>query len=117
MSGKKLGRPILRCRLVVWAIPGRCVAEPNDLVHIRFMGGFDLLPPDASRPRAASKSLQSVLEKNPNPTIVTDKVMVRTSAQMSDYLLCAECEARFDRNGERWILPRISHGSSNHNEP
>ena len=38
MSGKKLGRPILRCRLVVWAIPGRCVAEPNDLVHIRFMG-------------------------------------------------------------------------------
>jgi hypothetical protein len=59
-------------------------------------------------PRAAYRSLRGVLVKNPNPIAITDKTMVRTCFQMSDYLLCAPCEARFDRNGERWVMPRIA---------
>jgi hypothetical protein len=59
-------------------------------------------------PSAAYKSLRGVLVKNPNPTAIADRTMVRTSFQMSDYLLCAACEARFNRNGEEWVMRRIA---------
>ncbi len=59
-------------------------------------------------PKAAFRSLRGVLSKNPNPTLVTNNAMVRTSYQMTDYLLCEECEDRFNRLGERWVLPRIA---------
>jgi len=59
-------------------------------------------------PKAAYRSLRSVIMKNANPTMVTKDAMVRTSYQMADYVLCEECEARFDRLGERWVLPRIA---------
>jgi hypothetical protein len=59
-------------------------------------------------PKAAFKSLRSVLTKNPNPTMVTREVIVRTSYQLTDYVLCSECENRFSFHGERWVLPRIA---------
>src|ERR1700688_4620162 len=59
-------------------------------------------------PKAAFKSLRGVLTKNPNPTMVTRNAMVRTSYQLTDYILCSECESRFDYLGERWVLPRIA---------
>jgi len=59
-------------------------------------------------PKAAFRSLRGVLTKNPNPTMVMRDAMVRTSYQLTDRVLCGDCEGRFDRLGERWVLPRTA---------
>src|SRR5678810_1070890 len=40
----------------------------------------------------------------PHPVFVTPDVSVMTSEQTSEKLLCADCEQRFNRGGEDWIL-------------
>jgi hypothetical protein len=35
----------------------------------------------------------------------------RTSKQVKDYLLCAQCEDRFSKNGERWVMTNGYHSS------
>ncbi|HEY3130574.1 MAG TPA: hypothetical protein VGL91_14030 [Acidobacteriota bacterium] len=50
------------------------------------------------------KSMREPADKNPNPITVNPKVALKTSRQVSDYLLCAACEDRFNTGGERWIL-------------
>jgi hypothetical protein len=40
----------------------------------------------------------------PHPVFVTPDVSVMTSEQTSERLLCADCEQRFNRGGEDWIL-------------
>jgi hypothetical protein len=41
-----------------------------------------------------------------NPVVVSKEIAIETSKQASDYLLCAECEDRFNKRGEMWVLPR-----------
>jgi hypothetical protein len=44
--------------------------------------------------------------------VVTRKITMPTDAQMKAYLLCGQCEARFNQNGEnevlRWLAPKSS---------
>ncbi len=42
--------------------------------------------------------------KNPNPFIVKKSSSKQTSAQIQEYLLCAECENLFSKRGETWVL-------------
>lgn len=43
-------------------------------------------------------------EKNPNPWLITPKGAVQTSRQMKARLLCRDCEQRFSKQGENWVL-------------
>ncbi len=40
----------------------------------------------------------------PHPVVISPGASVLSSAQATDYLLCADCEDRFNKNGEGWIL-------------
>jgi len=47
-------------------------------------------------------------ENNKNPIAIADGGAAQTSAQMTEYLLCADCERRLNENGERWIHLNIA---------
>jgi hypothetical protein len=40
--------------------------------------------------------------------IMNRKVSLITSRQIADYVLCADCELRFSKNGETWYLSQVS---------
>lgn len=71
-----------------------------------------------TRPLAVSHAIPKGLyrlcraegEKNPHPIIVTPKFRMRSSNQMQDYFLCDECESRFDRQGEDWVMRHCYRG-------
>jgi hypothetical protein len=48
-------------------------------------------------------------EKNPNPWLLTKKTAVQTSRQMTARLLCRDCEQRFSKFGENWVLAHCLH--------
>jgi hypothetical protein len=39
-----------------------------------------------------------------HPIVVTSKVMMSTSKQVQDYLLCRDCEKRIDQNGKDYVI-------------
>src|SRR5438093_112529 len=41
---------------------------------------------------------------DPNPVIISKRNSFTTSRQVSAYFLCGECEDKFSRNGERYVL-------------
>src|ERR1700731_2856628 len=47
---------------------------------------------------------------HPDPVLLTSKVRRQTSLQATQYLLCAECEKRFDQNGEGWVMRHCYRG-------
>ena len=47
---------------------------------------------------------------HPDPVLMTSKVRWQTSFQATQYLLCAECEKRFDQNGEDWVMRHCYRG-------
>ena len=55
-------------------------------------------------PAAIYKILRDERKKNPNPWSLTRKSAVQTSRQITARLLCRECEQRFSKNGEAWVL-------------
>lgn len=48
--------------------------------------------------------------KPPDPMVITSRISLRTSKQVSDYLLCKDCEQRFNKNGEHWIMQQVYNG-------
>jgi hypothetical protein len=48
--------------------------------------------------------------KNQTPVRLASGDRRQTSRQAADYLLCAECERRFDRNGENWVMRHLYRG-------
>jgi hypothetical protein len=42
------------------------------------------------------------------PVLVTSTVVMQTSRQMQDYLLCKDCEGQLNRDGENWVLPKLA---------
>jgi hypothetical protein len=46
--------------------------------------------------------------KSPHRLAVTNKGIRRTSEQIRDYVLCADCESRFDRGGENYVMRLVS---------
>lgn len=55
-------------------------------------------------PAAMYKYIRASSLKNPNPVVVGRERTITTSEQVRDYLLCKECEHRFNRNGEKEVL-------------
>jgi hypothetical protein len=55
-------------------------------------------------PAAIYRRLRDELEKNPNPYLITSTTVVQTSEQMKAPLLCRDCEQRFSKFGESWVL-------------
>jgi len=55
-------------------------------------------------PAGVYKRLRDKNEKNPNPWMLSKKTAVQTSRQKTSYLLCSDCEQRFSKNGEHWVL-------------
>jgi len=48
---------------------------------------------------------------NPNPIVMTSAVVVPTSKQLQDYLLCDRCERRFSEHGESWMGRQVYNGT------
>lgn len=61
-------------------------------------------------PSAFYKYILSPSEGNPNPVLVGRSVTATTSRQVRDYLLCAECEDLFNKNGEQEIVKWVWNG-------
>jgi hypothetical protein len=55
-------------------------------------------------PAGIYRRLRDDNEKNPNPYLITAKTAVQTSDQMKARLLCRDCEQRFSKGGESWVL-------------
>src|SRR5687768_6818881 len=49
---------------------------------------------------------------NPNPVLMNEEVSLASAEQARDYFLCADCEQRFNRNGEDWILRNCWHNET-----
>jgi hypothetical protein len=47
---------------------------------------------------------------NPNPVLVSSRRKIQTSYQAVRFLLCADCEQRFDHQGENWVLKHCYRG-------
>src|SRR6266496_1098852 len=56
------------------------------------------------------KLLRNPDADNQNPIQIDEKVTTFTSDQVRKHLLCADCEDRFNRNGERWVLKNCYRG-------
>lgn len=55
-------------------------------------------------PKSTYKQLDRSRSSNPHPVWITADRSWVSSKQIADQLLCAECEQRFHRNGEAWVL-------------
>jgi hypothetical protein len=45
--------------------------------------------------------------KSPHPVTLSGKDMRQLSDQLRDYVFCKDCEQRFNKGGERWVLANI----------
>jgi hypothetical protein len=43
-----------------------------------------------------------------NPISVTTELVIETSRQLQDYLLCVDCEDLLNKGGETWLLPLLA---------
>jgi hypothetical protein len=61
-------------------------------------------------PRGLYEMSRDPKAKRPDPVLMTRRVAVRTNRQIEDYVLCGDCEQRFNKNGEDWILRHVDNG-------
>src|SRR5713101_3856798 len=59
-------------------------------------------------PAALYKILRDPDRPNPNPVMVTRNHAGTTSRQVSAYFLCWDCEQRFSRNGEQYVVSQCA---------
>jgi hypothetical protein len=45
---------------------------------------------------------------NPNPILMAKGSVAQISHQLTDYVLCNDCEGLFDRNGENWVVSKMA---------
>jgi hypothetical protein len=55
-------------------------------------------------PKGVYRLLRDQESPNPNPVLLTERLAVPTSKQLTAYLLCGKCEKRLSDNGENWVL-------------
>jgi hypothetical protein len=55
-------------------------------------------------PRSLYKLVRDVRFQNPHPVLIGGGKSRISSRQASDYFLCADCEDRFSKRGETWVL-------------
>jgi hypothetical protein len=58
-------------------------------------------------PKGAYKINRAPALKNASPVVLSDEQLLQSTAQISDYLLCSDCEQKFSRNGEAWVLNNV----------
>ena len=58
-------------------------------------------------PKGAYRINRAPALKNPHPVVLSNDNLLQSSAQLSDYLLCSDCEQRFSKNGEAWVLGNV----------
>jgi hypothetical protein len=58
-------------------------------------------------PRATYKNSRLSGLTNENPIVVSGGKAKQTSVQVQDHKFCEECEARFNENGEKWVLAHM----------
>lgn len=58
-------------------------------------------------PKGAYKINRAPALKNASPVVLSNEQLSQSSAQLSDYLLCSDCEQRFSKNGEAWVLRNV----------
>jgi hypothetical protein len=61
-------------------------------------------------PKALYRLLRANEKRNPHPARLTSSGRQQTAFQASSHLLCAECESRFDQNGENWVMRHCYRG-------
>lgn len=61
-------------------------------------------------PAAMYRYMRALSQKNPNPVVAGRKVTATTSRQITERLLCAECEDLLNKNGEREVLKWVWNG-------
>lgn len=59
---------------------------------------------------ALYKKSRTPTNRNPNPLRVTARASVQTSHQLSNFVFCKDCEDRFNKNGERYVLSQVYDG-------
>src|SRR5207253_5583838 len=63
-------------------------------------------------PASLYRKTRSPNQPNPNPMVITDKASIQTSMQIADYLLCADCEQLFSKNGENYVMTQVFDGTN-----
>src|SRR5579859_3318029 len=61
-------------------------------------------------PKSLYRLMHLSTHKNPNPNLVTQGFVGKTSRQVRSHLLCPVCEKRFDENGEKWVMRNCYRG-------
>jgi hypothetical protein len=59
-------------------------------------------------PRSVYKSNRGRALNNQNPVVLGSQIR-QDQDQVTDYVFCSECEQRFNKYGEGWVLARIPH--------
>jgi len=55
-------------------------------------------------PAGVYRATRDGTQDNPNPLTLNDDAVFQNSKQISDHLLCRQCEERLNKNGEHWFL-------------
>ena len=50
--------------------------------------------------------------RNPNPLRVTERASIQTSHQLSNFAFCDDCEQRFSKNGEQYVMSQVYDGKT-----
>lgn len=61
-------------------------------------------------PKALYRLIRANNHRNPHPVRATARGRKQTAFQARTYLLCVECEARFDKNGEDYVMRQCYRG-------
>lgn len=64
-------------------------------------------------PKAAYKIIKE--SEGESPIVVNAEVSLQSDSQMKDYVLCAQCEERFNKNGESWVMKYCSRNAEGFN--
>jgi hypothetical protein len=58
-------------------------------------------------PKALYRLMRDPGDQSPQPVLISGSVSLKTNYQMNQPLLCAECEDRFSKNGESYVIPKL----------
>src|ERR1039458_4038603 len=61
-------------------------------------------------PRGMYKRIRDPSKRNASPVVVTRERTTKTFRQTKEYVLCADCEQRFNLSGEDWMLKKLGAG-------
>lgn len=83
----------------------RKTATPSSVTgRCRLCHKVDYLCDSHLMPAALYRLLRSRTVNPSDPLAITTRSTFQTSRQVSEHLLCVECEDKFRRNGEEWVL-------------